>query len=65
MNIFRTNFRCAPLLTSVLLAGLCSAHTAQAQARYSYSTDGSVVTDSKTGLIWRRCSEGQSWSAGT
>ena len=54
------------LLTGVvLLAGLCGAHTAQAQSRYSYSTDGSEVTDSKTGLIWRRCSEGQSWGAGT
>lgn len=66
MTTFGTNFRLIHLLASVaLLVGLCSARTAQAQARYSYSADGSEVTDSKTGLIWRRCSEGQSWSAGT
>lgn len=54
------------LLTGVvLLAGLCGAHTAQAQARYSYSDDGSEVTDSKTGLVWRRCIEGQRWITGT
>lgn len=26
------------------------------------SADGSEVTDQKTGLIWRRCSEGMSWN---
>lgn len=39
--------------------------TAQAQARYTYSTAGDEVTDTKTGLTWRRCSEGQAWSGGT
>lgn len=29
-----------------------------AQSRYAISADGSEVTDSKTGLIWRRCPEG-------
>ncbi len=53
------------LLGLALLASACCASTAQAQSRYSYSTDGAEVTDSKTGLIWQRCSAGQAWSAGT
>ena len=36
-----------------------------ALAEYSYSADGSEVTDSITGLTWRRCSEGMAWSNGT
>ena len=31
---------------------------AQIQARYVISLDGNEVTDSVTGLIWRRCAEG-------
>lgn len=42
-----------------LVRGTTSTHT------YTYSVDGSEVTDSATGLTWRRCSEGQTWSAGT
>ena len=34
-------------------------------APFTYSSDGSEVTDSNTGLIWRRCSTGQAWSAST
>ncbi|MEQ1529691.1 MAG: DUF1566 domain-containing protein [Methylococcales bacterium] len=30
--------------------------------RYSLSADGTEVTDLITGLIWRRCSEGMSWT---
>ena len=33
-----------------------------AMNQYIISTNGQEVTDSKTGLIWRRCSEGQVWS---
>lgn len=33
--------------------------------RFAPSEDGSEVTDTKSGLIWRRCSEGQNWSEGT
>jgi hypothetical protein len=32
---------------------------------YSYSSDGSEVVDLNTGLTWRRCSEGQTWSGST
>lgn len=53
------------LASAALLAGLCCVNSVQAQARFSYSTDGAEVTDSKTGLIWQRCSAGQAWSAGT
>ena len=51
-------------LTSLLLSSylLCPV---PALAEYSYSADGSEVTDSITGLTWRRCSEGMAWSGGT
>lgn len=50
------------LVSLALLTGAFCASTAQAQARFSYSTNGAEVTDSKTGLIWQRCSAGQNWS---
>ncbi|MCX8520879.1 MAG: DUF1566 domain-containing protein [Rhodoferax sp.] len=37
----------------------------QARAEYSYSADGSELTDSTTQLTWRRCVEGMSWSGST
>lgn len=37
----------------------------QTTPRYSVSTDGQEVTDNQTKLIWRRCSEGMVFSAGT
>lgn len=51
------------LVLFALFFGAGTAH-AQSQARYTYSPDGAQVIDSQTGLTWRRCSEGQSWSAG-
>lgn len=33
--------------------------------RFSYSSDGSEVTDAQTGLVWQRCSAGQTWSSST
>jgi Caspase domain/Protein of unknown function (DUF1566) len=33
--------------------------------RYQVLGDGSEVKDTKTGLIWQRCSEGQSWTGST
>ena len=46
-----------------LIALLMAALTFQvgAQERYQVSVDGQQVTDSKTGLIWRRCAEGMAW----
>ncbi len=54
-------------LAILLLSGACivTISPAQAQGRYNYSSDGSEVTDSQTGLIWRRCTEGMAWSGGT
>ncbi len=57
-------FPCGPWWVLVLVAGLTSVGQAQAQARYTYSSSGAEVTDVLAGLVWRRCSEGQVWSAG-
>ena len=46
------------------LAGLAPAQVF-AQERYTPSADNQEVTDSKTSLIWRRCSEGMSWKGRT
>ncbi|MES2943761.1 MAG: DUF1566 domain-containing protein [Pseudomonadota bacterium] len=54
-------FKCVPFL----LTGLCALASlgASAQSRYTPSADGTQVTDTTTGLVWQRCSQGQSWSA--
>jgi Protein of unknown function (DUF1566) len=36
-----------------------------ADPRYTLSADGSEVSDSKTGLTWRRCAEGMNWTGTT
>jgi Protein of unknown function (DUF1566) len=33
--------------------------------RFTFSADGTEVTDQRTGLVWARCSVGQTWSAST
>ena len=48
----------ATLLLACLLGALPVAASAQP---FTISTDGSEVTDQKTGLIWRRCAEGMNW----
>ena len=47
------------------LVGPGLAPLALAQALWSYSSDGSEVRDLRTGLTWRRCSEGQVWDSGS
>ena len=52
------------------LLGMLAASSCPAQSVYSYSADAggtanALVTDSKTGLTWQRCSAGQSFAAGT
>lgn len=37
----------------------------RADPRYSFSSNGAEVTDSKTGLTWRRCAEGMRFYGGT
>lgn len=50
------------LIVKVAVFWLLGMSVGSAQIRYTVSADGSEVTDGKTSLIWRRCSEGQSWS---
>jgi hypothetical protein len=55
------------LALPLLLAAMAAVAPApvQAQSRYAYSADGTEVTDVQTGLIWRRCTVGQTWANGT
>lgn len=48
----------------VVLLSAASFHTS-AQERYIPSSDGDEITDSKSGLIWRRCAEGMKWKKTT
>lgn len=45
-------------LVLALLAASTLTSLAHAQPRFSFSSDGTEVKDAKTGLTWRRCSEG-------
>ena len=48
-----------PTFLALLLA--TAAFQTSAQERYMPSSDGDEITDTKTGLIWRRCAEGMTW----
>lgn len=56
-----------PRISRAAMAAVCVLFSSavMAQGRFSYSADGAEVIDNETSLIWRRCSEGQSWSGGT
>jgi Protein of unknown function (DUF1566) len=45
------------------IALILISHSALANDRFTYSANGAEVTDTSTGLTWRRCSEGQIWSS--
>lgn len=36
-----------------------------AQSRYTPSANGDEVTDTQTGLVWKRCVEGMAWNGST
>jgi hypothetical protein len=56
----------AALLTTMPVSADCTATVPATtpDSRFSINGDG-TVTDIKTGLVWKRCSEGQSWDGTT
>ena len=53
------------LWRGMVLAGCLWAGLGQAVERFVVSADGQEVTDTKTGLIWRRCAEGMTFRSNT
>jgi hypothetical protein len=51
--------------TLALVIALSTCLPAQAQSRFTVSTSGLEVTDTRTGLTWRRCAEGQTFDGST
>ena len=49
----------------LFLAALLLAQPLAQAAPFSISDDGQEVTDQASGLVWRRCAEGMSWSGAT
>ena len=56
------SYRCLPVVLGILSLW---AVAAQAADRFVPSSDGQEVTDTKTGLIWRRCAEGMTFKVNT
>ena len=72
MPIVKTglSFLTAALLatsTTLALAQTCNHNIplTKPDSRYNYNPAGDEVTDTVTGLIWKRCAEGMSWSGST
>ena len=62
----RRKMKIAQFAALCLINGLLGLLPIAAAAQpYTISADGSEVTDQKTGLIWRRCAEGMTYSGGT
>ena len=53
------------LWRGMVLAGCLWAGLGQAVERFVVSADGQEVTDTRTGLIWRRCAEGMTFKGNT
>jgi len=66
-----TRTLCAALLISlpgfVSAAQTCNPNIplTNPDSRYTYNVAADEVTDTMTGLIWKRCAEGMSWSGST
>jgi len=72
MHIVKTglSFLTAALLatsTSLALAQDCNPNIplTKPDSRYTYNPAGDEVTDSVTGLVWKRCVEGMNWNGST
>ena len=55
---------CPAAIRATLVVGIfaVAAFSAQAQGRFTVSADGQQVTDTGSGLVWRRCVEGMQWN---
>lgn len=53
---------CVRILSAAAVALASMSASLHAQVRFIISPGGAEVTDTQTGLIWRRCVEGMIWS---
>ncbi len=50
---------------AILILLACACQMVLAAGPYTYNAAGDEVTDAATGLVWRRCSAGQTWASAT